>query len=159
MGKVVIKNKDYAMMDIVRLVHHSLHESLFFLGPPKVGKDKVFCLGIGIVKVIQKGEEFDLVGIDFGRGFTREIYVKLNHARRQIYTLKKGQLAWFYGYVKFYELEGKKKQSFYAKGFQGWYVPKNMDIIKINPDDIEKLTKENESKINFIDDLLEGKVW
>ena len=35
-------------------------------------------------------------------------------------------------------------------------MPKNMDIIKVDPNEIDKLTEENESKINFIDDLLKG---
>ena len=156
MPRIRIKNHEFAMSDVARIAHFSLHESLLFMGAPKESNDKTFCVGVGIVKTIQKGEEFDLVGIDFGRGFAREIYVKNNHARRQIYTLKKGQLAWFYGYMKVYTLEGKKKVSMFAKGFQGWFVPRNMDIIKIDPNDIETMTEENESKINFIDELLKG---
>lgn len=153
MGKVRIRNHEFSMAEICRLVHYSLHETLLFLGTPK-NDDKTYCLGVGTVTTIKKGEEFDLVGMDFGRGYTREIYVKNNHARRQIYTLKKGQLAWFYGFMKVYVIDNKRKSTLYAKGFQGWFVPKNMDIIKIDPEDIETLTKSKESKINFIDELI-----
>lgn len=156
MSKVRINNKEFNFSELSRLVHCSKHETLLFLGPPKENSDRVYCLGVGIVKVIQKGEEFDLVGIDFGRGYSREIYVKNNHARRQIYTLKKGQLAWFYGFLKCYRIDGSIKTSLYAKGFQGWFVPKNMDIVKIDPEDIEELSEENESKLNFLDNLLKG---
>lgn len=156
MGRVKIRNKTFNVSEITRLAHYSLHETLLYLGTPKEELDKVYCLGVGTVTAIQKGEEFDLVCMDFGRGFSREIFVKNNHARRQIYTLKRGQLAWFYGFMKSYIQEGRKKASFFAKGFQGWYVPKNMDIIKIKPDDVDKLTEENESKLNFLDDLLKG---
>lgn len=155
-GKVVIKGHKFAIPDIVRLVQCSTHETLIFLGTPIEENDMTICIGIGLVKTIQKGEDFDLVGMDFGRGYSREIYVKNNHARRQIYTLKKGQYAWFYGLMKLYKEGKKKKCCFYAKAFQGWYVPKNMDIVKIDPNEIEKLTKEKESKINFIDELLKG---
>lgn len=156
MGRVKIRNHEFNVSEVARIVHYSLHETLFFLGTPKENAEQVICLGLGIVRVIQKGEEFDLVGIDFGRGFAREIYVKNNHARRQIYTLKKGQLAWFYGTMKTCTVDNRKKANFFAKGFQGWFVPKNMDIMKIDPNEVEKLTQENESKINFIDELLKG---
>lgn len=154
--KIRIRNHKFAMPDVVRLAHCSIHETLFFLGAPKEENDFTICVGIGLVKTIQKGDDFDLVGMDFGRGYTREIFVKNNHARRQIYTLKKGQYAWFYGLMKTYRQDDQLKMSFYAKAFQGWYVPKNMDIIKVDPNEIDKLTEENESKINFIDELLKG---
>ena len=153
MPRVRLKDKEYNVAEICRLAHYSLHETLIFLGSPK-NDDQTFCFGIGTVIKIQKGEEFDMVGMDFGRGYTRNIVVKHNHARRQIYTLKCGQLAWFYGLMKTYTENGKRKSALYAKGFQGWFVPKNMDIIKINPDDIEKLEEQSESKIDFIDKLI-----
>ena len=150
-----IRNHKFAIPEVVRLTHYSIHETIWFLGTPLEDNDFTVCVGIGLVKTIKKGDDFDLVGMDFGRGYTREIYVKNNHARRQIYTLKKGQYAWFYGLMKCYKLNGHSKSCLYAKAFQGWYVPKNMDIIKVDPNEIDKLTEENESKINFIDKLLE----
>lgn len=155
MAKVRFRDKDFNVAEIARLVHYSLHETLLFLGSPKNSKE-TFVIGLGTVMLIKKGEDFDMVGIDFGKGYAREIYVKNNHARRQIYTLKRGQLAWFYGTMTVYREDGKIRSSLFAKGFQGWYVPKSMDIIKVDPQDIEELTKENESKIDFIDKLISG---
>ena len=154
--KIRIRNHKFVMPDVVRLAHCSIHETLFFLGAPKEENDFTICVGIGLVKTIQKGDDCDLVGMDFGRGYSREILTKNNHARRQIYTLKKGQYAWFYGMMKYYTVEKKQKAFFYAKALQGWYVPKNMDIMKLDPQEIDKLTEENESKLNFIDNLLKG---
>lgn len=157
MGKVSIRGHKFSIPNVVRLTHYAIHETLLFLGAPLEDNDFTICVGIGIVRKIEKGEDFDLIGIDFGTGHIRNVFVKNNHARRQIYTLKKGQYAWFYGLMKCYTLNGRRKTSFYAKALQGWYVPKNMDIIKIDPNEIDKLTEENESKINFIDELLEKK--
>ena len=157
MGKKVnIRHHSFIITELVNLAHCSKHETLLFLGTPLEENKMTIAVGIGLVKVIQKGEEFDLVGMDFGRGYTREIYVKNNHARRQIYTLKKGQYAWFYGLMKCYKIGNSKKSCLFAKAFQGWYVPKNFDIKQLDPEEIEKLTEENESKINFIDELLKG---
>ena len=122
MGKIKIRNHKFALAEITKLAQFSLHETLIFLGQPLETNDMTICVGIGLVKKIEKGEDFDVVGMDFGRGFTRDIYVKNNHARRQIYTLKKGQYAWFYGLMKYYTLNGKTKPSFFAKAFQGWYA-------------------------------------
>lgn len=158
MGKVKIRNHEFSMSNIARIVHYAPFETLFFLGAPKEKRHLVICLGVGIVKVIQKGDDCDLVGMDFGAGFYREIFVFSNHARRQIYTMKKGQYAWFYGMLRTYtdKEDGKIKTCLYAKAFQGWYVPKNFDIKKIDPNELDKLTEENESKINFIDEILKG---
>lgn len=156
MSKIKIRDHEFTISSIARVVHHTPYESLLFLGVPRDKLKYTMVVGIGLVRRIEKGEDFDLVGMDFGAGFIREIYVKNNHARRQIYTLKKGQYAWFYGTLKYYTEDGKRKSSLFAKAFQGWYVPKNLDIKKLDPEEIEKLTQENESKINFIDELLKG---
>lgn len=156
MARVYIRNHRFSMPDATRVVQYAIHDTLWYLGSPLEDNEMTICVGIGIVKKIEKGEDFDLVGMDFGRGYARDIYVKNNHARRQIYTLKKGQLAWFYGFMKCYKIDGKKKANLFAKGFQGWFVPKNMDIMKVDPNDIVEMTEENESKINFIDELLKG---
>ena len=153
MPKLKINNKDWSVPNVSRLARYSPHETLIYMGEPTEHTKQVICVGIGLVKVIQKGEEYDMVAMDFGRGFTREIYVNLNHARRQIYTLKRGQYAWFYGTARFFRENGKLKAMFFAKALQGWFVPKQMDIVKADPNDIEEMTKENESKIDFIDNL------
>ena len=159
MSTIRMGSKEFTMSEIVRITHHSLNEALLFLGPPKEDKEKNFCIGVGIVKKIEKGENFDLVKMDFGRGYWRDIVVRMNHARRQIYTLKVGQLAWFFGFMKVYLKDKKRKAYFFARGFQGWYVPKNMDIKKLDPNEVEELTKENESKLDFIDELLKGDIY
>lgn len=157
MGKIRLRGKEYSVGEIARIVHYPLHETLLFLGPPSDKTTQVFCIGVGLVKVIEIGEEFDVVKMDFGGGFLRFIIVKNNHARRQIYTLKKGQYAWFYGTIRYYRNEkGKMLNTLFAKAFQGWYVPKNMDIRQIDPSEIEKLTEDTKSKVNFIDELLNG---
>lgn len=156
MGKIRVRNSEYSVGAIIRVMHHPLYETLFFLGSPRDKAKYTICVGIGIVKVIEIGQDFDFVKIDFGAGFSRPIIVKNNHARRQIYTLKKGQYAWFYGTICYYRENGKMQATLYAKAFQGWYVPKNMDIKQIDPNEIEKLSQENQSKINFIDELLKG---
>ena len=156
MSKIKIRDHEFAIPNILRVVHNHPYESLLLLGAPIDKTKYTIVLGVGVVRRIEKGEDFDLVGMDFGAGFTREIYVKSNHARRQIYTLKRGQYAWFYGTLKYYTENGKRKSSLFAKAFPGWYVPKNLDIKKLDPEEIEKLTQENESKINFIDELLQG---
>lgn len=154
MGRVKIRDHNFDFGNVTRLVHHFPREALFLLGSPKEDERKKIVVGIGIVRTIEKGQDFDLVGMDFGGGFKREIFVKNNHARRQIYTLKKSQYAWFYGIIGFYNKEGKPCSQLYAKAFQGWFVPKNIDIKKVDPNEIERLTEENESKINFIDEIL-----
>lgn len=154
--RVKIRTHEFAMADISRLVHCFKHETLFILGTPNDSAKRKFIVGIGRPIKIMKGQEFDMVKMDFGNGCWRDIIVKSNHARRQIYTLKKGQYAWFYGFMTNYVDNGEFQTSLYARAFQGWFVPKNIDIKKIDPCEIDKLTEENESKINFIDELLKG---
>lgn len=158
MPRVKIRTHEFEMADISRLVHYFKHETLLILGTPVGNEKRRFVVGIGRPIKICKGEEFDVVYMDFGSGLWREIVVKSNHARRQIYTLKRGQYAWFYGFMCRYKDQesGEFKTALYARAFQGWFVPKNMDIKKLDPNEIEKLTEENESKINFIDELLQG---
>lgn len=124
-------------------------ESIFVFG---CDKDKFYtCAGIGTVVKVEHGQELDMVTMYFGR-VSRSIVVKNNHARRQIYTLKKGQLAWFFGMYKYYE--GGKKIYFYAKGFQAWYVPKALDIKNYDLDSIDEMQNET-SLLNFLDQFEE----
>ena len=153
MGKIRIRNHEFATPDIARLVKHSLGETLIYCGPATFDSKAILCMGVGKVNKVQKGNKFDLVTMFFGR-ISREIIVVNNHARRQIFTLKVGQYASFVGYATAYAEDGKQKLQLYAKGLQGWFVPKTMDIKKIDPNDIEQMTEENESKINFIEELI-----
>ena len=151
----------FGQPNITRLVHTLNCETLLTLGAPSDVKDYTMVVGIGHVRKIEKGKDFDIVGMDFGKGFVREIIVKNNHARRQIYTLKRGQYGWFLGLMKHY-IDQETKQArvqLYAKAFQGWYVPKNMDITKMEPEDItiEEMQDQKENQMNIIDELIGGK--
>lgn len=153
MGKIRIRGHEFPTPDIARLVKHSLNETLIFCGPAAFDSKAILCMGVGRVNKIQKGNKFDLVTMFFGR-VVREIIVVNNHARRQIFTLKVGQYASFIGYANAYNQDGKQKLQLFAKGLQGWFVPKTIDTEKIDPNDIEQMTEENESKINFIEELI-----
>ena len=144
------KPKEYILPDISQLLHHSKHESLFVFGTMENNRDYRLCLGVGTVMNIQKGNEMDMVTINFGRKKARKIIVKHNHARRQIYTLKLGQLAWFYGYYKCYG----RRTYFFAKGLQGWYVPKILDIKNYDGKEMPELEEEKDM-LNFLDKLKE----
>ena len=128
------------------------NESLFVYGYDNE-KQRYNCFGIGTVWKVEKGERVDLVYMNFGK-ITRPILVTHNHARRQIYSLKRGQLAWFYGFYKY--AEGHKKLYLYAKGLQAWYVPKALDIKNYDLESIDEMeTKEETDLINFLDQFEE----
>ena len=149
--------KGYVIPDLEDMVHCSKNESLLILGKSTDDPNKRWCIGVGRVSFINHGEKMDIVGMNFGRSYSRQIVVVHNQARRQVYSLKKTQLAWFYGFIKVYNLDGEIKTQFFARGFQPWYVPKALDIKNFNFDSVDALEKENEtSMLNFIDDLLKG---
>lgn len=116
-------------------------------------------MGLGVVTKVQKGDKLDIVKMNFGRRYAREILVYHNHARRQIYTLKRGQFAMVFGYMR---IERDKETNEYhtimlAYGFNAWYVPKTLDIKneEYDLDTIEELTKDNEtSMLNFLDEIM-----
>ena len=110
--------------------------------------------GVGQVRAIKKGENFDLLQIDFGSGFARDVIVQNSRARRQIYTTKRGQFTSVYGFIMgFTEMENNKRQMrLYAFALQGWYVPKNFDIEHYeDPEKIDAVSKEEIDLENFID--------
>ena len=154
-----VKNpKAYSVPDFSNLVRTTKNESIFLFGASVDNQDKTLCAGIGRVVYVNHGEKMDIVGINFGRKYARQIIAVDNHARRQIYGLKKTQLCWFYGYYKVYN-DGKNppKSYFFAKGFLPWYVPKMLDIKNYDLDSITQLEQEQETTmINFLDDLLKG---
>ena len=118
-------------------------------------------VGIGKVTKVRKGDKLDIVNINFGRIYARELLVYDNHARRQIYTLKRGQYTWVIGYMR-KELDKETKEYktiMLAYGFQAWYVPKTLDIKneEYDLDSIEELTKDNEtSMLTFLDEITGG---
>ena len=152
------KNKKFFdLPELMNYVLFSKEEFLWFLGIENNEYRRKPCVGVGRVTFVEKGNKLDIVGINFGRSYSRRIIVVSNHARRQIYTLKKGQLAWFVGYIKIFTEEGKVKSQLFAKGFQGWYVPKTIDIKNYDLDSIEPLKDENEKDTQkFIDEILNG---
>lgn len=141
-------DEEYIVPDIRNIVRCFRSETLFIFGIDSANTKYRWCLGVGRVCKIQQGENFDLVYINFGRKYAREIIVQYNHARRQLLTLKRGQLATFYGKFKIYKNEqGEIRTCFYAIGLQAWFVPKTMDIKQINMDAFEKLEKEQENEM------------
>lgn len=157
------KGKTFTVPSIADLPRITKNESLLFFGKDEKLKDKKYhlVLGIGRVVSVEHGENLDLVRMNFGY-HKREILVYDNHARRQIYTLKRGHLAWFYGISKTILVDGKSKKIFLARGFQAWYVPKMLDIKHYDLDTMTQMEKENEQTnqtlVNFIDDLLKGNI-
>ena len=153
---MIFKDQKYNVSALVKLVHCSFHETLMYFGSPNENNSLTVVIGLGYVKKIEKGEDFDIVIMSFGRRTSRTIIVRSNQARRQIYTLKRGQYAWFFGTMKTYRIEGKNKPYFFATGFQGWYVPKNFDIKQLDKSELDRLSPENEKELDFIDKLLNG---
>ena len=154
--KVKLGNKaveEYQVPDVFNMVRCFRGETLFIFGVDSERAKYRWCLGVGYVIKIKQGENFDLVYINFGKNYWREIIVQYNHARRQLLTLKCGQYATFYGKFKYDFVQ--KKMIFYAYGLQAWYVPKSMDIKQMDLASYEKMKLEEEkSMINLIDDLV-----
>ena len=142
----------YSVPDLQHFAKTSRGESLIIFDTPSDKENLRLCFGVGRVMHIEKGGDMDLVCINFGRHYSRRIVVKDNHARRQIYTLKKGQLASFYGYMQVFTEDEKVKALFFGIGFNAWFVPKKLDIKHYDSETIEELTKENETiMLNFLD--------
>ena len=152
------KTEEYVVPSINNIVRCFRSETLFIFGVDSKNTKYRWCLGVGRVCKIMQGENFDLLYINFGRKYAKEIIVQYNHARRQLLTLKVGQLATFYGKCKRYDRNNKRNQMLlYAIGLQAWYVPRAMDIKKMDLETYERIQMENEkSMINLIDELLGG---
>lgn len=129
--------------------------------------------GIGTVYRVVKGDKQDLVYINFGifkETQTRLVVVYDNHSRRQLLTLKRGQICQVYGMCRYFQTNVKVKGrdakgvrlGLYAKGINGWYVPTMFDIRKmpVNEDLVEPTEKEleiQETLEDVLDDFLNGK--
>lgn len=135
--------------------------------------------GIGLVKRISRGKEFDIIYVSFGIATNKQrpIVVVNSKPRRQILTLKCGQYAQFYGECfkkkeprTFITKEGKEVKKdiflweFYAMAIQGWYMPKMFDVKKLeqdieNGEEKEQITpmsdKEEKAYEEQIKELLE----
>ena len=146
------------------------NESIMFYGDVVQDK-KAYKLfhGIGKVCRIVKGEKLDLVYIRFSTlagQFPRIVIVINNRARRQIATLKRGQVCQVYGMCKYttFEYEGKQRirLGLYAEGLLGWYVPTTLDIKKLPPNEdvIPPSDKEKDLIDNYdilLDEFMTGK--
>ena len=117
--------------------------------------------GIGIVYRVVKGDKQDLVYINFGtfRDTKPRLVVTWdNHARRQIMTLKRGQVCQVYGISRMFtdefqhngETKRAVKMGLYAKGFLGWYVPTMLDIRKMPIN--EDLQEPNDTEKEIVDE-------
>ena len=123
--------------------------------------------GIGIVYRVVKGDKQDLVYINFGtfRDTKPRLVVTWdNHARRQIMTLKRGQVCQVYGISRMFteefqhngETKRAVKMGLYAKGFLGWYVPTMLDIKKMpTNEDVVRPTDKEENLMENFDALLD----
>ena len=124
--------------------------------------------GIGVVYRVVKGEKQDLLYVNFGifkEKKTRLVVVYDNHSRRQLLTLKRGQVCQIYGLCRYFTtdimLNGQKTKGvrlgLYAKGINGWYVPTMLDIRKmpINEDLSDPTEKEEEIQQTLEDVLNE----
>lgn len=138
------------------------HESLIILGSD-ITMPYRWCWGIGTVTKIIKGNEFDLLYVNFGRSYGREIIVRDNNSRRQLLTLKRGHRVTFYGKFKAYLNKKKKlKVIFYAMALQDWFVPIAADfkqLKKTSADlfDSDLPIEEETDYLHFIDEFIKEK--
>ena len=110
--------------------------------------------GIGKVVKISKGDKLDIVLVKFGNRL-QNVIASYNHPRRQVMTLKKGNLVTIYGVMRvcLITVDGKDgkphkhlKRSIYAWGLMNWYVPMVADLRAIGKGDTEELDKNIEAE-------------
>lgn len=152
----------------IQKLNHIPYESIVLFSHSRVSrkKCKIF-FGIGIVYRVVKGEKCDLVYINFGLFPTQKprlVVVFENHARRQLITLKRGQVCSVYGLARFYERKKEQdgvetkdlKFGLYAKAIQGWYVPTMFDIRKMpTNEDVVNPTEKEENLMDTFEDVLD----
>lgn len=166
-------NEPYIIPSFSGTMEHLKDESFMIFGASYHKHKKYYLFyGIGIVYRVVKGDKQDLVYINFGifkERRTRLVVVYENHARRQLLTLKRGQVCQVYGICRFFTqkicvngtMANGVRLGLYAQAIQGWYVPTMMDIKKlpINEDLVEPTEKEKELQRTFEDvlnDFLNG---
>ncbi len=169
LAKLKEEDADLITPTISATTENPLGESLMLFGSAKHrGKRYRLFYGIGIVYRVVKGENQDLIYVNFGffkEHRTRLVLAYENHARRQTLTLKRGQCCQVYGLCRYYttefELNGEKRKGvrlgLYARAISGWYVPTMMDIRKMptNEDLVEPSEKEEELQQTLTDVLNE----
>ena len=150
--------KDYIKPTTKAPIEHLKDESLmlFSYSTQKGLRYRLF-YGLGVVYRVVKGEKNDIVYINFGiiqEHPRRLVMVYDNHARRQLMTLKRGQICQVYGICRYYKtdinVKGKADKGIrlclIARGILGWYVPTMVDIRKmpVNDDIVAPSEKETE---------------
>lgn len=158
-----LKDDDFILPQFSGYMEHTNEESLMFFSYAKHNKRSYrLFYGIGVVYRVVKGEKIDMVYINFGifkSIKTRVVVTYDNHARRQLMTLKRGQVCQVYGLCRYYktdcEINGEKKKGIrlglYAKAILGWYVPTMLDIKKmpINEDLVNATEGEKKLEETF----------
>lgn len=155
-------------------MEHLANEALMLFSDAKYrGKKYRLFYGVGKVYRIARGEKQDYVYINFGIFHTKKprlVVVYDNQARRQIMTLKRGQVCQVYGLCRYIMSEvefnnGQKKfwrrLGLYASAIQGWYVPTMLDIKKMptNNDIVPQSEKEEDLGETFssvLDEFMNG---
>lgn len=157
------KNKAFGNLTSQFVPYYLDGALIIILGKPRIRK-LIDCeyrqiVGWGKVRRVHKGNDFDIVEIDFMDHYWRDVIVYDNHARRQINTLKQGQMCMMTGIMKFVRTEkGGKVTRIFATMLQGQYVPKMIDIKK-NPlevaDDLtqEEIKNAETDYLNFLDEI------
>ena len=168
--EIGINNEEpYIVPTMSGTMEHLKNESLMLFSYSLRNKKKYrLFYGIGVVYRVVKGEKQDLIYINFGmfrEHKTRLVVAYENHARRQIMTLKRGQVCQVYGVCRYFSTKMEHngittnavKLGLYARAIQGWYVPTMLDIKKapINEDLVEPSEKEKELQQTFEDVLNE----
>lgn len=94
----------------------------------------------GLVLKICKGDDFDLIIVDFGRGGDNacKVYCRALNTRKQVYSLKVGQYAMF-GLIRKTSDAYNKLDRYLAEWCMGIYVPKIVDIrnSELNTEELE----------------------
>ena len=67
----VIEN--WRLHDLSNFVSYKPHQTIIYFGHDFDVKHAVICLGVGLVKHIEKGESFDVVYVDFGNRKQKQV--------------------------------------------------------------------------------------
>ena len=168
---VETEKKGYVSQYLSQQIDTTKGESLMLLGYVRhKGTTYRLFYGIGVVYRVVKREIDDLVYINFGvfkEHPRRLVVVHDNHARRQLLTLKRGQICHVYGLCRYFMGKGKKvdgkptqelKMLLIATGILGWYVPTMVDIKKQgNNNDIVAPTDAENEIADFLGEIAKWK--
>lgn len=168
-GRIVMESNEILVKPTIsKEIYHLKGESLILFDySQRQGKSYRIFYGIGIVYRVVKGDKQDLVYINFGifkERKTRLVVIYENHARRQLITLKRGQVCQVYGVCRHYttkiNLNGVETKGMrlglYATAIQGWYVPTMFDIRKMpTNEDIVSPSEKEQDLINTFEDVLD----